>query len=342
MPSLYICMHCPQTDLLCALCVKDSHTECPDSHIIQSSDLKRIFVRPPEIDICAEFSKVAKQAAEQNAARIVQEFNGFKSKANESLNFVEYIDEDFYSLERIEGLKSQYSISVDKQTGKLRFEPRVYTDNLVTEKVSRQFKSSLQKTVENFASQVEALNLNIYHYILDVRRFQCHSNLEIAKLDSDPSSQTIKILKKENDGQRNYAYLTTPLTSNFFTINLELVSPKEETDEPVEFQLGVCQFPCKPDWANIPLGAEAPRFHSIHLNNGGFNSNPQEHIGVGVNKKEWTDGKTKLHVSFVRDEKLRFFDDAGSFQSVFKLKPDGEYFLYVMVEKPALRVTISE
>lgn len=318
MPSLYLCMHCPQTEMLCALCVKDSHAKCPDSHIIQSSDLKKIVVKPSEIDVGAEFVPLAKKAAEQNAAKLTQEFNSLKSRINESLNFVEYIDEDFYSLERIQGLKSQYNISFDKQKNKLCFEPRVYTDNLVTEKVSRAFKSTLQRSIESLASDIEAINLNIFYSVLDIRRFKHHPGLELTKLDSNPSTTSIKVTKKDTQGEKNFAYLTTPLSNAFFSITVNFGEEKEESKDSKPFHIGVCQLSDKVDWESLVLAKEPVYPESTCLKNSEFN------------------------FSFLKNEKLTFFDDKGTFKTELKLKPTGDYYFYVSIENPTLSITITE
>jgi hypothetical protein len=342
MPSLYFCMQCPETDVLCALCVKDHHAKCPDTHIIQSADLKKIIVKSTEIDVGGEFGILAKQAAEQCTAKITHEFNQLKGRVNESLNFVEYVDEDFYSLERIQGLKSQYNISLSKQTGKLCFEPKVYTDNLVTEKVSRNFKTTLQRTVEILASEVEGLHLNIFHCVLDVGRFKIPSGLEMTKLSADSLTRSIKISKKETQGEKAIAYLMTPLSNAFFTITLELDKNKAELESPKGFQIGVCQFGDKFSWESLPLNTEPPASQAIFLSNSGFSANAHRQIGNGLEDSDWADQKAEVHLSFVRLERVSFIGGAGSFRSEFKLKTTGDYFFYVSIENPALSITISE
>ena len=318
MPALYLCMHCPQTEILCALCVKDSHAKCPDSHIIQPADLKRIVLKSPEINIFGELAPLAKQSAEQNSAKVTREFNMLKLRVNESLNFVEYIDEDFYSLERIQGLKSQYTISYDKQKEKLCFEPRVYTENLATDKVSRALKSSLKHEVESLISKMEAINLNIFHQVLDARRFKHHYSLELIKVDSEQYTESVRITQKDDFGETAFAYLMTPLKNAFFMVSLDPTNEGEKKADLQQVQVGICRLSDNVNWESIKLTKEQSDSSKVDLKN------------------------HKFSVSYLKNQKLTVFTDDGRQKSEFKLKNTGDYYFYVSLKNSALSITISE
>jgi hypothetical protein len=333
----YFCLKCEDTCYLCAFCVKDEHSQCPDSHILTVGELKDLWMSPISNPIGQHFAIHSAEFFEKKAGLVSEQFKKLKSRLSDSLSFIEYIDEDFYTLDRIQDLKKQYLFVGDKNDKILKFEPKVYTADMNIEMVSRAFKSSLQKTTEKFMSDLENHNLTIYRSICKMANFKYNDCIEVTECPGERPNFQISLKKQESESP-SIVYLNVPLSNAFITVHIEKVNRENLT--PIE--IGFLHSKESINWSIMSFTEVPAKFKKFSLSHLGFSQTGTRQLGAVLNLNSWaTEGK-QLHFMIKEQKMISIFDEELSFKWEINPEDKGTYTFYMLLPNSEINIKITE